>query len=120
MSALSGPLIGRTRSCRRLLGPLDHYGTFRSRLCVAGRQPLSLSGGWDTSRVWATGIHRFRRTFTRATGGPKMNTSSVCMMWKVSSCLEIQAWPVTSELRMSVTEKLASRPRSGACEIIVA
>jgi len=102
MSALLGPLIGRTRNCRRLLGPLDHYGTFRSRHRVAGRQPLSLSSGWDTSRVWATGVHSFRRAFTRATRGPKMNTSSVCMMWKGSSCLEIQAWPVTSKLRMSV------------------
>jgi len=46
-----------------------------------------------------------------------MNTSSVCMIWKGSSCLEIQAWPVMSELRMSVTGKLAARPRSGACEI---
>ena len=77
MSALLGTLIGRTRSCRRLLGPLDHYGTFRSRLCVAGRRPLSLISGWDTSRVWAAGVRSFRRSFTRATGGCKMNTSTV-------------------------------------------
>jgi hypothetical protein len=117
MSALLGSLIGRTRSCLWLLEPLHHYGTFRSKHCVTGREPLSLSCDWDTSRVWATGVQSFRRAFTWATGGPKMNTSSVCMIRKGSSCLEIQAWPVTSELHMSVSEKLAARPHSGACEI---
>ena len=51
ISALHGRLTGRTRSCRLLLGPLHHYGTFRSRHIVAGRQLLSLSGGCTRQRL---------------------------------------------------------------------
>lgn len=39
------------------------------------------------------------RTFTRATAVPKMNTSSVSDVERF--IIEIQAWPMTSELRVS-------------------